>query len=202
MAFFIFLPKKIMKAKLLALVFLSLSLFFSAQNNDQKAVTKSFTDFLTQLKNKEIDRVVESIYPKFFTATPEFKKDQMKMILNMTYNNPIMKVGIEKFKVINVGSAELAEGEYFIPVNYSVRMYCNVEGMSDEMRKKIESMLFQKYGRQNVVYYPNDMIYYVNAPMKACAISKDRKNWKFVMIEKEFKPRLAKVLPKKVLDKI
>jgi hypothetical protein len=38
--------------------------------------------------------------------------------------------------------------------------------------------------------------------MKTCAISKDKKYWKFVILEKEYKAQLKKVLPQKILDKI
>ena len=62
-------------------------------------------------------------------------------------------------------------------------------------------MLVQKYGQGNVIYYENEMAYFINAKSKACAVSKDKKNWKFVLVEKEMKGVLDKILPKKVLDK-
>ncbi|PQA97607.1 hypothetical protein SAMN05421796_102298 [Chryseobacterium piscicola] len=191
-----------MKTKLFLSVFLVLSVFFSAQNYNQQVIATSFTNFLNQLKNKQIDQVVESIYPKFFTATPELKKDQMKMILNMTYNNPVMKVEIKNFKVVGAGKPDLIQGEYFSTINYAVRIHFNAEGMNEKMRNTIKNMLVQKYGTGNVIYYPNEMSYYINAKMKACAVSKDQKIWKFVLIENEFKPRVTKVLPKKILDKL
>jgi hypothetical protein len=188
-----------MKIKFLLGLFLLMSLLFSAQNNDQHAISKSFSSFLNQLKNRDIDKAVDNIYPKFFTVLP---KDQMKMILNMTYNNPIMKVEIINYKVSQIGNIELVKGEYFSVVDYSTRIRCNAEGMQDEMRNSIKNMLIQKYGKGSVVYYPKEMAYYINAKMKACAVSKDQKIWKFVLIENEFKPRLTKVLPKKILDKL
>lgn len=199
MAFFIFLPKKIMKTKFLVSLFLMMSLLYCAQNNDQQAISKSFSLFLGNLKSKDIDRAVDNMYPKFFTVLP---KDQMKMILNMTYNNPIMKVEIINYKVTQVANPELINGEYFSLVNYSTRIRCNAEGMQEEMRENIKKMLVQKYGSGSVVYYPNEMAYYINAKTKACAISKERKNWKYVLVEKEMKQQLNKVLPKKILDKI
>lgn len=188
-----------MKTKFLVSLFLMMSVLFSAQNSNQQAISKSFSSFLSQLKNRDIDHVVENIYPKFFTVLP---KDQMKMILNMTYNNPIMKVEIINYKVTQVANPELINGEYFSLVNYSTRIRCNAEGMQEEMRENIKKMLVQKYGSGSVVYYPNEMAYYINAKTKAVAISKDRKNWKYVLVEKEMKQQLNKVLPKKILDKI
>ncbi|KQT18608.1 hypothetical protein ASG31_04190 [Chryseobacterium sp. Leaf404] len=188
-----------MKTKLLMSLFVLMSLLFSAQNTDQKMISKSFSSFLETLKSKDIDKAVDNIYPKFFTFFP---KDQMKMILNMTYNNPIMKVEIMNYKVTQVGSPELINGEYFSIVDYSTRIRCNAEGMQEEMRNKIKDVLVQKYGKGSVVYYPNEMAYYINAKTKACAISKDRKNWKYILVEREMKQQLNKILPKKILDKI
>ena len=73
--------------------------------------------------------------------------------------------------------------------------------MNDDMKKKISNALIAKYGKNNVKYLPNENSYLINANMKACAVSKDRKYWKFVIIEKQFKSELVKVLPKKILDK-
>lgn len=172
---------------------------FSAQNADRQNITKSFSGFLYQLKNRDIDKVVENIYPKFFTVLP---KDKMKMIFNMTYNNPIMKVEIINYKISQVGNSELVNGEYFSVVNYSTRIRCNAEGMQEEMRNTIKNILIQKYGNGSVVYYPKEMAYYINAKTKAIAVSKERKNWKYILVEKEMKSQLNKVLPKKILDKI
>ncbi|MBD8081754.1 hypothetical protein [Chryseobacterium caseinilyticum] len=188
-----------MKTKFLLSLFVLMSVCFSAQSNDQQIISKSFSSFLGNLKSKDIDKAVEGIYPKFFTVLP---KDQMTMILNMTYNNPIMKVEIINYNVTQVGNSELVNGEHFSIVNYSTRIRCNAEGMQEEMRNNIKKMLVQKYGNGSVVYYPNEMAYYINAKTKACAISKDRKNWKYVLVEKEMKSQLNKVLPKKILDKI
>ncbi|WP_312076775.1 hypothetical protein [Chryseobacterium sp.] len=186
-----------MKSKIILSLFIVFSVMFSAQNTDQQNITKSFSAFLNQLKNKQIDQAVEGMYPKFFTVVP---KDQMKMVLNMTYNNPIMKVEILSSKVNAAEKPELIDGEYFSLIDYAMRIRFNAETMNDEMRNSIKNMLVQKYGQGNVMYYKNEMAYYINAKSKAYAISKDKKNWKFLMVEKEMKSNLAKVLPKKILD--
>ena len=61
--------------------------------------------------------------------------------------------------------------------------------------------LTAKYGANNVKYVASEGSYLINAAMKACAISKDKKAWKFVILEKEYKKELVKILPKKILDK-
>ncbi|UZT98141.1 hypothetical protein ODZ84_00800 [Chryseobacterium fluminis] len=68
------------------------------------------------------------------------------------------------------------------------------------MKKKIRNALISKYGQNNVKYIAKNS-YFVMANMKACAVSKDRKYWKFMILEKQYKPQLKNVLPQKILNK-
>ncbi len=167
-------------------------------NPDDPAIRKSLTYFVNSIKTKQIDRAVSCIYPKFFTVVP---KEQMTQLLNMTYNNPFMKVEVQHLQIVSVEKPELISGEYFSVASYFLRLKCNVSSMNDDMKKKISTVLTGKYGKNNVKYLAGEGAYLINAHMRACAVSKDRKNWKFVIVEKEYKPQLVKVLPKKVLDK-
>lgn len=194
--------KNIMKTKSLLFLFVLLSFMSFAQktaNPDDAAIKKNLTYFVNTIKAKKIDQSVNCIYPKFFTVIP---KDQMTQILNMTYNNPFMKIEVQDFKFGTIEKPELISGEYFSIANYFLTLKCNVGSLNDDMKKKINSVLAGKYGKNNVKYLANESAYVINANMKACAVSKDRKYWKFVIVEKEYKPQLVKVLPKKVLDKI
>lgn len=191
-----------MKIKSLLFLFVLLSLVTFAQTKvspDNANIKKSLTYFTNSIKTKNIDQAVSCIYPKFFTVIP---KDKMTQLLNMTYNNPFMKIDMQDFKFGNIEKPELIKGEYFSITNYSFKLKCNVSSMNDDMKKKINSALMNKYGKDNVKYLANEGAYLINANMKACAISKDRKYWKFVILEKEFKRDLVKVLPQKILDKI
>lgn len=167
-------------------------------NPDDAAVKKSLTYFVNSIKSKQIDQAVGCIYPKFFTIV---SKEQMTQILNMTYNNPFMKIEIQDLKFGDIEKPELITGEYFSITHYFLKLKCNVSSLNDEMKKKMNSALTAKYGSNNVKYLPSEGSYLINASMKACAVSKDKKTWKFVILEKEYKKELVKVLPKKVLDK-
>jgi hypothetical protein len=191
-----------MKTKSLLFLFVLLSFISFAQtkvNPDDAAIKKSLTYFINTIKAKKIDQSVNCIYPKFFTIV---SKDQMTQILNMTYNNPFMKIDVQNLQFGNIERPELISGEYFSITNYSFKLKCNVSSLNDDMKKKINSALVNKYGKNNVKYSANEGTYLINANMRACAVSKDRKYWKFVIVEKEYKSQLVKVLPKKVLDKI
>ncbi len=191
-----------MKTKIIVLSFFLISLISSAQtkvNTDDQAIRKSLVYFVNTIKYKKIDQSVECIYPKFFTVVP---KEQMTQLLNMTYNNPFVKIDVQDMKFASVEKPELINGEYFSIAHYYLKLKGNVSAMNDDMKKNVGEMLTSKYGKANVKYLADEGSYVINAPMKACAISKDRKNWKFVFAEKETKSQLVKVLPKKILDKI
>ncbi|KQM38841.1 hypothetical protein [Chryseobacterium sp. Leaf201] len=190
-----------MRTKSLLFLFVLLSYLSFAQakaNPDDPAIRKSLTYFVNSIKTKQIDRAVSCIYPKFFTVVP---KDQMTQILNMTYNNPFMKVEVQNLQIASVEKSELISGEYFSIASYFLKLKCNVSSMNDDMKKKISAVLTNKYGKNNVKYLASESTYLINANMKACAVSKDRKYWKFVILEREYKSQLVKVLPKKILDK-
>ncbi len=191
-----------MKTKSLLFLFILWSFVTFAQTKvspEETNIKKSLTYFTNSIKTKNIDQAVSYIYPKLFTVIP---KDQMTQLLNMTYNNPFMKIDMQDFKFGSIEKPELIKGEYFSIAHYSFKLKCNVSSMNDDMKKKISSALMNKYGKNNVKYLANEGAYLINASMKACAVSKDRKYWKFVILEKEFKRDLVKVLPQKVLDKI
>jgi len=190
-----------MKTKSLLFLFLLLSCMAFSQikaNPDDAAIKKSLTYFVNSIKSKQIDQAVSCIYPKFFTIV---SKEQMTQILNMTYNNPFMKIEVQDLKFGNIEKPELITGEYFSIAHYFLKLKCNVSSLNDEMKQKMNSALTAKYGANNVKYLANEGSYLINANMKACAVSKDKKIWKFVILEKEYKKELMKVLPKKILDK-
>lgn len=190
-----------MKTQSLLFLFVLLSMKTFSQtktNPDDPAIKKSLTYFVNSIQSKQIDQAVSGIYPKFFTIV---SKEQMTQILNMTYNNPFMKIEVEDLKFGNIEKPELITGEYFSITPYFLKLKCNVSSLNDDMKKKMNGALTAKYGANNVKYVASEGSYLINAAMKACAVSKDKKTWKFVILEKEYKKELVKILPRKILDK-
>ena len=191
-----------MKDKLITLLFILAASFSFAQtkvNPDDQTIRKSLVYFVNTIKYKKIDQAVECIYPKFFTIS---SKEQITQLLNMTYNNPFVKIDVQDMKFGTVGKPESINGEHFSISNYYLTMKANVNSMNEDMKKKVGEMMTSKYGKANVKYIANEGSYVITAPMKVCAVSKDRKTWKLVFADNEFKSQLVKVLPKKILDKI
>ncbi|MCD1117149.1 hypothetical protein [Chryseobacterium turcicum] len=191
-----------MKTKLITALLIFISLFSLAQtktNADDQAIRKSMVYFVNTIKYKKIDQTVECIYPKFFTVA---NKDQLTQMLNMTYNNPFVKIDVLDMKFISVGKPELIDGENFSISSYYLKLKADVSSMGEEMKKSISEMLTKKYGKGTVEYLAKEGAYVINAPMKMVAVSKDKKSWKVVFADAEYKKKLIKVLPKKILDKL
>lgn len=190
------------KTRLLTLAFIIFSCISFAQtkvNTDDQAIRKSVVYFANTIKYEKLDQTVSCIYPKFFTVVP---KDQVTQLLNITYNNPFVKIDVQDMKFASVGKPELIDGEYFSLTSYYLKLKGDVSSMSDDLKNKIGEMLIAKYGKNSVKYNAKEGSYIINAPMKAVVISKDKKSWKLVLAEKEYKSQLKKILPKKILDKI
>lgn len=191
-----------MKTKLITALFIFVSLFSFAQkkvNSDDQAIRKSMVYFANTIKYKKLDQMVDSIYPKFFTIV---NKEQFTQMLNMTYNNPFVKIDVLDMKFISVGKPELVEGENFSITSYYLKLKADVSSMNEQMKKSVSEMLEKKYGKGSVEYLAKEDAYIINAPMKMVAVSKDKKDWKVVFADKEYKKQLAKILPKKILDKL
>ncbi|MCU7616395.1 hypothetical protein NZ698_04235 [Chryseobacterium sp. PBS4-4] len=191
-----------MKTKLIIGLLLLISVFSFAQtkaNPEDQAIRKSLVYFVNSIKYKKIDQAVNCIYPKFFTV---FQKEQITQLLNMTYNNPFMKIEVQDMKFGTIEKSELISGENFSVANYYMTMKGDASSMNDEMKKGIGEMMASKYGKANIKYNANEGTYIITAPMKVVAVSKDKKTWKLVFADKEYKSKLVNVLPKKVLDKL
>ncbi|AZA59765.1 hypothetical protein [Chryseobacterium indoltheticum] len=191
-----------MKTKLITSLFILISTFSFAQtkvNSDDQAIRKSMVYFANTIKYKKLDQTVDSIYPKFFTIV---NKEQFTQMLNMTYNNPFVKIDVLDMKFISVGKPELVEGENFSITSYYLKLKADVSSMNEQMKKSVSEMLEKKYGKGSVEYLANEDAYIINAPMKMVAVSKDKKDWKVVFADKEYKKQLTKVLPQKILDKL
>jgi hypothetical protein len=190
-----------MKNKLITAFFIVISVFSLAQtkiNSDEIQIKKSLTYFVNTIKAKKMKQAVDCIYPKYFTV---ISKEQMTQLMEMTYNNPLLKIDVQDLNFGVIEKPELIDGEYFSIANYGFKLQYDISSMNDEVQNKIETALKAKYGNGNVDLLEKG-IYIINAKMKACAISKDKTYWKFLILEKNFKPQLVKILPKKIFDKI
>ena len=194
-----------MKIKLIAFVILFFSILSCSQTkefNYEPEIKKQLTAFFDNIKDKKIENAVNFIYPKYLDLVT---REQMIKILNFSYNNPAFKIEIQNFKINNVEKPELISNEYFSIATYSFEMKLKVDWDSipnaELIKEKMKEAMISKYGKENVTTLDNNESYLINAHMKACAISNDRKVWKFLILDEKYKPELINLLPQKILDK-
>ena len=195
-----------MKTKILIILTFFFSIFSYSQQKQisyEDNIRKSLNSFIDNMKSKNINNAVEYIYPKYFKVV---SKDQMKQILNITYNNPALNLKIIDFKITNVEKPEKISSELFSITHYSVKMNLKIDWQSipngQKMKTQINDGLYKKFGRDNVTYISNGDYYIINSKRRACGVSNNGKEWKFLIIEENYKPQLINVLPKKIIDKI
>lgn len=195
-----------MKAKLIIILILFFSIISSAQTkqlSQENNIRKALNSFVDQMKNKNIDNAVEFIYPKYFKVVP---KDQMKQILNLTYNNPALDIKILEFKIANIEKPEKINNELFSLTNYTLKMNLKIDWLSipngQKMKSQINEGLYKKFGKDNVKYISSGDYYLINSEMIACAVSNNGKEWKFLILDEGYKPQLINILPKKIFEKI
>jgi len=186
--------------KLFLLILLSFSLFSCSQEKSEISTIKSdFEKFILNIQNKNIGEAVNCIYPKFFEIVP---KEQMRQMLEVTYNNPHLGISINKFNIDEVKNPEKINNEYFTSINYTFDLDLKLN--SDELKRKKEILqagLERKFGPTNVNFENENQIFHINSSKKAIGISKNGKSdWKFIVIENEYKPYLLRVLPEKIIN--
>lgn len=194
-----------MRIKLMVLVISLFSVLSFSQTKEidyESGIKKEFTTFFESIKDKNIENAVNFIYPKYLNL---IGREQMIKMLTLSYNNPAFIIDIQNFKMDNIEAPELIEGEYFSITNYSFKMQFKVDWKvihnPELVKEKINGALVSKYGKENVVNFNNGDYYMIDAHMKACAVSKDEKKWKFLILEENYKPVLKGILPQKILDK-
>ncbi|MFC0425864.1 hypothetical protein [Chryseobacterium scophthalmum] len=84
-----------MKNKFITILFVLISILSFAQakgSSEEIQIKKSLTYFVNSIKAKKMNQAVDCIYPKYFTV---ISKEQMTQILEMTYNNSLLKINIQ-----------------------------------------------------------------------------------------------------------
>lgn len=194
-----------MKTKLFILMICFFSILSCTKVRDvdyEQDIKKSLTAFIENIKSKRIENAVNFIYPKYLNqVTKEYVID----MLNIAYNNPAFMLDIKDFKIDNIEKPEKINNEYFSIANYSFKMKLKVQWSlipnEEAAKQKINLALKAKYGQDNIQYFDKEDYYLINAKMKACAISQNEKDWKFLTLDKKYKEELVNILPEKIFQK-
>ncbi|ROI05145.1 hypothetical protein EGI16_07465 [Chryseobacterium sp. G0240] len=193
-----------MKIKLIVCIISLFSVLSFGQTKEvdyEVGVKKDFTTFFESIKEKNIEKAVGFIYPKYVNA---ITREQVFNVLNLSYNNPAFATDIQKFTIEEIGRPELINGEYFLIIHYSFTMKFKVDWKvihdAAFVKQKMDDAVISGYGKENVIYFNEGDYYIINADMKAGAVSRDKKSWTFLIIERDYRPELINVLPEKIRE--
>lgn len=191
---------------LLIVLFLVTSTTENTQDYKEN-IKSEFMEYLNSIVNMEFEKSMEYITPEFFEIIP---KSQMLKLMEQTFNNPEMEFEIKNPEILKVNDSEKIENKFYSLLSYSNQM--NIKFTSEEeetedekkMRINLTKLSLEKtFGSENVKYNTDSDFFEIQSKKDVYAISLDGKtNWKFLVIEKNQKVILDKLLPKVLSEKI
>ena len=197
-----------MKIKTVVLTILLLSVFSTTfSQNNKKEIELQFTEYLNSIVNREFEKSMNYITDDFFKIIP---KAQMISLMEKVFNNPDMEFEIKSPKIIRIEDSELIEQKYYSLLTYSNLLNMKFLGEKEETAAEHKSRinltelsLDNTFGADNVKYNEKTDFFEVYSEKQVYAISENGETgWKFVVLEKNQKPILEKILPKQLTEKI
>jgi|JI10StandDraft_1071094.scaffolds.fasta_scaffold02899_5 hypothetical protein len=169
---------------------------------DSKEAIKQFNSYSKLVLDKEFDKALDHVHEGIFEIAP---REQMKAILEQTFNNTMMEVEMSMPEINGVSATKKIENTHylkFISKNIvKMRFSPQAIGEGDEAIAKVRQGLEAQFGQANVSYDNATRFFSVSATKPVIASSTDKKNWKFVTIDSDqLIPMLEKFIPKEMLD--
>lgn len=191
---------------LLTVCLFAICLVGLAQDYKQN-IEGEFTEYLNSIVNMEFEKSMGYITPEFFEIVP---KSQMIQVMEQTFNNPTMDFEIKNPKILAINDFQKIEDKYYTLLTYSnqmdIKMRSEEEETEDEkkMRLNLTKTAFeQTFGLDNVKYNEETEFFEIQSQKDVYAISiNGETDWKFLVIEKNQKMILEKILPKELSEKI
>jgi hypothetical protein len=188
------------KRTLLTILFLTICTIGIAQDYKEN-IKSELTEYLNALVNKEFEKSFEYIAPEFFEIVP---KSQMIKLMEQTFNNPTMEIEIKNPKILTINDSEIIENKYYSQLTYSNQMNFKMNSEEEEtddekkMRINLTKLSFeQSFGAENVKYNEKTDFFEIYSEKDVFGISINGKtNWKFLVLDKDSKIILDKILPK------
>lgn len=191
----------------LPVILLFLSTFVATAQDYKENIKVEFGDYLISIANKDFEKSMTYISDEFFEIVP---KEQMISLMDQTFNNPEVSFEIKDPKVGVVEDSQQINDKHYSLLNYSNYLLIRFPGPPDETkeakeirRTQMEEGLNRSFGKENVNYKEKEDRYEVFSEKQAYAISTNgTTNWKFIVVDKEQKDLLQRLLPKEITDKI
>lgn len=188
--------------KKLLLMWVACLLFITTYAQDSKEAIKQFNAYSKLVLDKEFDKALDHVHEGIFEIAP---REQMKAILEQTFNNTMMEVEMSMPEVNGLSATKKVENTLyikFISKNIvKMRFSPQAIGEGDAAINQVKQGLIAQFGESNVTYDNTTRFFSVSATKPVIASTTDTKNWKFVTIDSEqLIPMLEKFIPKEVLD--
>jgi hypothetical protein len=155
----------------------------------------------------EFEKSMDYMVPEFFEIIP---RAQMVSAMEQAFNNPSVKIEIKNQKILAINDSKKIEDKYYSLLTYSNQLNMKILGTGEETNDEktarinmTKLSLEQTFGTGNVEYNTETDFFEVQSQKDAYGISLDgQSDWKFLVIEKDQKIILDKLLPKELSDKI
>jgi len=188
--------------KKLLLVCVACLLLITTYAQDSKEAIKQFNAYSQLVLDKEFDKALDHVHEGIFEIAP---REQMKEILEQTFNNNMMEVEMSMPEVKGVSATKKIENTHyikFISKNIvKMRFSTQAIGEGEAAINQVKQGLVAQFGEENVAYDSVTRFFSVTAVKPVIATSTDKKDWKFVTIDSEqLIPMLEKFIPKEILD--
>ena len=199
---------KRMKIKTTLLTILLLAICSVGFSQDyKKTIESQFSEYLSSITNMEFEKSMEYITPEFFEIVP---KSQMIKLMEQTFNNPGMTIEIKNPKILTIEDSQNIKDKFYSLLTYSnqlnMRIHNETEETADETTMRINMTklsLEQTFGSENVTYNSTTDFFEIQSQKNVYGISKNGEtDWKFLVLEKDSKIILDKILPKELPEKI
>lgn len=188
--------------KTLIVLFLILSNLVNAQ--EYKEVIKSeFTEYLDALVSRDFEKSIDYLTPEFFDIIP---RSQMVLMMEKIFNDPSMEFELKNPEIIEIQDSQKIDDKYYSLLTYSnemnIKFIPEEEETDDEKKMRISILTLsmeEAFGSENVVYDEKTEFFEIQSQKDVYAISKNGETeWKFLVIEKEQKLLLKKLLPEEL----
>lgn len=191
------------KKQLVTILFIAISTIAIAQDTKNE-IQVDFTNYLNSIVNMELEKSLNYMPDEFFEIIPKVK---MLEAMKQAFDNPSMEIEIKNPIILKIDDAQKIENKYYSLLTYSSQMNMKINSEVEEteedksMRISLTKTAFQEtFGSENVVYDEKSGFFEIQSEKDVYGISQDGKTgWKFLVLEKNQKMILEKLLPAQLI---
>ncbi|AZQ42869.1 hypothetical protein [Nonlabens ponticola] len=197
-----------LKQGFLFICFLSLSYTVAFSQEYKEKIESEFNEYLNTIIDKQFEKSTEYLTPEFFNRIP---RKILIQAMQETFNNPDVQFEIVNPKILSIDDSIKIDEKYYSLLIYSnefkvIFNYAEKDETSERknLRTKLTLLsLENSFGAGNVAHDQKNDLYTIQSEKKVYAISQDGKDeWKFLVLERDQKATLQKLLPQELLQNL